>query len=68
MLRMWINQPSTLQPYHQYHGVNVLWDPKEEVAYFLYGNAIGMAIPRLPLSPGWQTQSPQPTLPKWCYL
>ena len=24
LTRMWVNQPSTFQPWHEYHGMNVL--------------------------------------------
>ena len=58
--RMWINQPSTSQPFHKWHGTNVLavreggdmWR-----AYFLSGTIISMRAPGLALSSGWNTQS-----------
>lgn len=55
--RMWINQPSTLQPDHKYHGTNVLIekDNDEEYIdmYFTSGLIISMRIARLSLSNGW---------------
>lgn len=53
MKRMWINQPSTLQPFHHLHRVNVLWDEKRETVYFLNGNIISAMLPREILSKGW---------------
>jgi phenolic acid decarboxylase len=58
--RMWINQPSTLQPLHKYHGRNVL-AYKEGTGYriyFLSGHVIDMQIPSGCLSPGWKRQHP----------
>jgi hypothetical protein len=54
MKRMWINQPSTLQPFHRLHGTNVLLDEKNETIYFLSGNVISMMIPIETLSKGWR--------------
>lgn len=54
--RMWVNQPSTLQRYHELHGTNVLYDPKEEVIYFLEGNVISQQIDPRALSEGWETR------------
>lgn len=56
MKRMWINQPSTLQPHHKLHGVRVLAeDPK--VGYrriwFTGGDVISMEISMSALSEGW---------------
>lgn len=61
--RMWINQPSSLQPYHEYHGTNVIASTmiyadggklgKEVVCYFLEGDIESMPIPLLCLSEGW---------------
>ncbi len=57
MKRMWINQPSTLQPYHGWHGCNVLVDFEkdggEPVAYFLFGDLVSMQVSPLALSEGW---------------
>lgn len=52
--RMWINQPSTRQPLHHLHGVNVLADDTR--VYFLSGPIISMETPRQPspLSNGWR--------------
>ena len=55
--RMWINQPSTLQPFHSYHGQNVLChDTSEKFVriHFAAGDVISMEIDRAALSPGWQ--------------
>ncbi len=54
--RMWINQPSTLQPYHGLHGTNVLaiyeygdcWR-----IYFLSGDIENQQIVGSALSLGW---------------
>lgn len=53
MRRMWINQPSTLQPLHHLHGVNVLAEGTK--VYFLSGPTISMEVPTNPnpLSEGW---------------
>lgn len=56
-MRMWVNQPSTLQPYHEYHGERVLayyegYDNTYRV-YFLHGETVSMQMPRMALSPGW---------------
>jgi len=56
MKRMWINQPSTLQPLHHLHGVQVLASPDTDRtarAYFLSGDVIDMQVPRETLSGGW---------------
>ena len=51
--RMWINQPSTLQPLHHLNGVNVL--ANGSTVYFLSGPIISMEVPTnpSPLSHGW---------------
>ena len=55
--RMWINQPSTLQSFHKYHGIKVLAldDTEDEVitVYLLEADIISMQIPRSILSKGW---------------
>ena len=60
MERMWINQPSTLQPYHNLHGVRVLaiheYDSTWQI-YFLSGDVISQQIDRLALSDGWPPTS-----------
>lgn len=60
MRRMWINQPSTLQPLHELHGVRVLTAPDTDVcarAYFLSGDVISMQVPHVALSEGWPDSS-----------
>jgi hypothetical protein len=58
---MWINQPSTLQPYHKLHGTNVLavFARTNEkmttyVIYFLSGPVVSQEIDGLALSEGWR--------------
>lgn len=59
MQRMWINQPSTLQPDHKLHGRNVLADDKNDytpgyvIIYFVDGSVESQVIARLSLSKGW---------------
>lgn len=64
---MWINQPSTLQPDHKWHGENVLVDLLSEVhherthqsyvdAYFVSGDQVNSRISMLSLSPGWKSK------------
>lgn len=54
MKRFWINQPSTLQPLHKYHGNNVLAENiNSERVYFTSGNIISMEVPDNVLSAGW---------------
>ena len=53
IVRAWINQPSTLQPYHKYHGLNVLYDGDEKRIYFLSGAVISMEIDPTVLEIGW---------------
>lgn len=58
MRRMWINQPSTLQQFHKYHGTNVLADeaPNERgvvTVWFLSGDTWSMDILEMALSKGW---------------
>lgn len=58
MQRMWINQPSTLQPHHNLHGVRVLARSERDTpdcwrAYFLAGPVHSMRIARSALSDGW---------------
>jgi hypothetical protein len=55
--RMWINQPSTLQPLHKLHGTNVLAcevRPGICRVWFLSGDTISMEAPRNCLSVGWK--------------
>lgn len=62
--RMWINQPSTLQPAHALHGEHVLavheYDDTYRV-YFLHGAVESQQMLGVLLSPGWP--HPQPTRP-----
>lgn len=58
--RMWINQPSTLQPLHKLNGINVLADTQDNEhsgksirIYFLNGEVVSQLAPKLSLSPGW---------------
>lgn len=54
--RMWINQPSILQPLHHLHGINVLACDDTDGSYriwFLSGSIISQQAPRLALSEGW---------------
>lgn len=54
--RMWINQPSSLQPHHALHGVNVLavheYGDTFRV-YFLSGSTVSQQMLRRTLSNGW---------------
>ena len=55
--RMWINQPSTLQPLHHLHGTNVLAHHAYDhtyVIYFLSGKTVSMHVLRMVLSEGWK--------------
>lgn len=55
--RMWINQPSTLQPFHHLHGTNVLVMPESDSlyrVYFLSGDVISQQMTKLALSEGWK--------------
>lgn len=59
MERMWIDQPSTLQPLHKYHATNVLAvaiSPKSHRVYFLSGPVAHMIVPSHTLSSGWVNQ------------
>jgi hypothetical protein len=60
--RMWVNQPSMLQPFHRLHGVRVLavaeYDDTMRV-YFTSGRVISQQMNRLCLSDGWpETAAP----------
>jgi hypothetical protein len=65
--RMWINQPSTLQPNHKLHGLNVYADfhdmlnEKYVRIYFLSGSKISMNIATLSLSKGWKNNNQNKT-------
>lgn len=56
--RMWINQPSTIQPFHELHGQNVLAVTEPECdkifrIYFLSGPVVSQRIHSSALSKGW---------------
>jgi hypothetical protein len=54
--RMWINQPSKLQPLHKLHGTNVLAVHEYDSTYcifFLDGPVVSQQVSRLCLSIGW---------------
>ena len=53
---MWINQPSTSQRFHKYHGMNVLALPYKGfvTVYFISGDVISMIVPSNILSDGWK--------------
>lgn len=58
MKRMWINQPSTQQPFHSLHAINVLARKKPyskncTEVYFLSGSTWSMIVPTIVLSRGW---------------
>lgn len=59
--RMWINQPSTLQPHHALHGTNVLaqheYDDTIRI-YFLSGDKVSQQVSKLALSEGWRPDTP----------
>lgn len=62
MQRMWINQPSTLQPDHALHGERVLvalseWARGDAAirVWFTHGGIISGMVRRLSLVPGWPT-------------
>jgi hypothetical protein len=59
--RVWINQPSTLQPDHDIHGVNVLAiqdgnDPNYARAYFLSGPTESRRVFTACLAKGWKVE------------
>lgn len=66
MIRCWINQPSTSQFYHKYHGELVLAEQvsrilkkglsengPETLVYFTRGDIVGMDVYTNALSLGW---------------
>lgn len=60
--RMWINQPSTLQPMHHLHGTNVLAIPDTDSTmriFFLSGGVVSQQAPISALSPGWRQEQMQ---------
>ena len=60
LYRAWINQPSTAQLLHEYHGQNVLVYESGYLhsdvvrVYFTEGTIISMNVPRIVLSKGWK--------------
>jgi hypothetical protein len=61
MKRMWINQPSTHQPWHHLDGQHVLVDDADNdgtycTVYYLEGPVISQRMPVLALSLGWPTR------------
>ena len=58
LVRMWIDQPSGLQPFHALHGTNVLACPEDgrHKVFFLSGNIHSQQIPSLCLSLGWRPE------------
>lgn len=60
--RMWINQPSWLQPLHKMHGIRVLAEPEPNQpntmrAWLLEGEWQSISIPKQSLSDGWPSSS-----------
>lgn len=54
--RMFVNQPSSLQPHHNLHGARVLAVAETESShrvYFTEGPIISMVMTKLALSKGW---------------
>lgn len=67
--RMWVNQPSTLQPYHALHGINVLAQPEYGSTmriWFLSGDCVSQQICRSALSDGWQPNGMANARPSAC--
>ncbi|WP_455233396.1 hypothetical protein [Geopseudomonas aromaticivorans] len=61
--RMWVNQPSTLQPDHHLHGTLVLAVPYTDRtmdAYFLEGDVSSAVLLKESLSDGWPEHLRQP--------
>ena len=55
-VRMWINQPSTLQPHHALHGKCVMATREygdTYRVYFLSGEVVSQQLPESALSIGW---------------
>ena len=62
MYRQWINQPSTQQPLHKFHGRRVLTVPARPGvanAYFTEGDIISIEVPTNALSHGWPERKTQ---------
>lgn len=65
LTRMWIDQPSTLQPHHALHGTNVLAEHEfgdTMRIYFLSGAVSNQQISKMALSAGWQPAAPVETV------
>lgn len=59
LVRKWINQPSTLQPLHHLHGVNVLATAEGNNTariWFLSGHVVSQIAPSICLSEGWKDE------------
>jgi hypothetical protein len=58
---MWINQPSSLQPFHRMHDIRVfaelVRDDDYPTIYFLTGELESQVVHRLALSDGWPATS-----------
>lgn len=57
--RMWVNQPSTLQPHHNLHGECMLvvpepFSPDYVRAYFIDGDTVSKMMPLSAFSEGWR--------------
>lgn len=63
--RMWVNQPSTLQPMHALHGTNVIAvrDTGGWRVYYLSGETISSHAPEGALSEGWRETASTLTRP-----
>lgn len=72
--RMWINAPSRFQPYHDWHGENVIAvldsdghimtdgkDPNYTTVALLTGDVYSIRINKMYLSNGWNRKSKQNT-------
>lgn len=64
--RMWVNQPSTFQPYNKWHGIRVLAHFTDAVngygkevvrVFFLEGPVVSMDMQARALSRGWPETS-----------
>ena len=53
LVRKWINQPSSSQPYHKLHGCRVLYDPNTEEIWFTDEDVTFQQIMPEALSDGW---------------
>jgi len=63
--RAWINQPSTLQPLHEYHGKRCIvndTDDKTVTIYFTEGAIHSMMVPRLCISRIYISAAEQKTI------